>query len=123
MHWGQLRSDHRVLTTVWHRIRFTGDAAESALELQRRLKAISGAVAAARMKVAAAQAAELPIRSRPARIYSHREAGIVVWHLDDGGLALYRAVGGRRLPEALVENVPDVEQLVFLLNGRHYSID
>jgi hypothetical protein len=123
MHRGQLLSDHRVLTTVWHRIRFTGDAAESALELQRRLKAIGATVVAAQMKVAAAKAAELPIRARPARIYSHRETGIVVWHLDEGGLALYRAAGGRRHPEALVENVPDVQELVCLLNGRDYSID
>lgn len=87
------------------------------------LKAIGGAVMAARMKVTAAKAAELPVRARPARIYSHREAGIVVWHLDDGGLALYRAAGGRRHPEALLDNVPGVEQMMCLLNGRVYSID
>jgi hypothetical protein len=108
---------------VWYRIRFTGEAAESALEQERMLKAISRAVMAARLKVAAAKAAELPVRTRPARIYSHREAGIVVWHLDDGGLALYRAAGGRRHPATLIENVPEVEQLTRLLNGRDYSID
>ena len=108
---------------VWYRIRFTVDAAESVLEQQRMLKAIGRAAMAARLKVAAAKAAELPVRTRPARIYSHREAGIVVWLLDDGGLALYRAAGGRRHPAALVENVPDVEQLMCLLNGRDYSID
>jgi hypothetical protein len=107
---------------AWHQVRFPGDAVESALEQQRMLKAITGVVVAARMKVTAAKAAGLLVRSRPARIYSHWEAGIVVWHLDDGGLALYRAAGGRRHPEAVVEHVPDVEGLVRLLNGRDYSM-
>jgi len=57
---------------------------------------------------------------RPARIYAHREDGVIVWYLDDGALALYRVAGGTREPDAHVAGLPDVPGLQRLLNGRHY---
>jgi hypothetical protein len=107
----------------WYRIRIIGSALEAPLEQARMLQAISEAMAVRAIAAAAKRAAGGIVRMRPARIYTHREAGVIVWYLDDGALALYRVAGGVREPEAHLDALPDVDRLTRTLNGRYYAVD
>ena len=105
----------------WYRIRFLGSARESPLEQARMLEVISNAMAGRARQAAAKRAAGEVVTVRPARIYAHREGRVIVWHLDDGALALYRVVGGLREPDAHVAELPDVEGMSRVLSGRYYT--
>ena len=105
----------------WYRIRFLGSTLESPLEQARMLEVISDAMAGRARRAAAKRAAGGVVTVRPARIYAHREDGVIVWHLDDGALALYRVVGGLREPDAHVAALPDVDGMRRVLSGRYYT--
>ena len=105
----------------WYRIRFLGNARESPLEQARMLKVISETMAGRARLAAAKRAAGGLVTVRPARIYAHQEEGVIVWHLDDGALALYRVVGGLREPDAHVAALPDVDGMRGVLSGRYYT--
>jgi hypothetical protein len=104
----------------WYRIRLDGSALGSPFEQERVLQAIISAMGSRSTAAAAKRAAGEVTPERPARIYAHREDGVIVWYLDDGALALYRVAGGTREPDAHVAGLPDVPGLQRLLNGRHY---
>jgi hypothetical protein len=105
----------------WYRIRFLGSALESPLEQARMLKVISEEMAGRARRAAATRAAGGVVTVRPARIYAHHEDGVIVWHLDDGALALYRVMGGLREPDAHVAALPDVDGMRRVLSGRYYT--
>jgi len=107
----------------WYRVRLIGSVLESALEQQRMLQAISAAMAARAVAAAGKRAAGTVVQERPARIYAHRQDGVIVWYLDDGALALYRVAGGLREPEAHLDALPDVDRLMRALNGRYYAVE
>ena len=107
----------------WYRIRLVGSAPEASLEHARMLKAISEAMAVRAIAAAAKRTAGGIVRVRPARIYTDRDAGVVVCYLDDGALALYRLAGGLREPEAHLASLPDVDRLTRTLDGRYYAVD
>jgi hypothetical protein len=87
------------------------------------LPAISDAMTA-RATVAAEARGRARGSGTPARIHAHRKAGVVVWYLDDGALALYRlAGGGVREPEAHFDGLPATEGLMRVLNGRYYVVE
>ena len=105
----------------WYRIRFLGSTLESAPEQAQTLEAIRTAMAGRARRAAAERAAGGVVTVRPARIYAHREDGVIVWHMDDGALALYRVVGGLREPDAHVAELPDVDGMRNVLSGRYYT--
>jgi hypothetical protein len=107
----------------WHRIRLEGSALESPLEQERMLHAMGDAMVTRANAAAARRAAGEIVPERPARIYAHREKGVIVWYLDDGALALYRLVGGEREPEARLDALPTGGRLMRPLNGRLYMTD
>lgn len=107
----------------WYRIRLIGSVLESALEQERTLQAMTDAMAARAKAAAGKRAAGEVVQERPARLYVEREAGVILWYLDDGALALYRVAGGLREPEAHLDELPGVDQLTRGLNGRYYAVE
>jgi hypothetical protein len=105
----------------WHRIRFLGSTLESPLEQGRILEVIREEMAGRARRAAAKRAAGGVVTVRPARIYAHRENEVIVWHLDDGALALYRVVGGLGEPDAHVAALPDMDGMRRVLSGRYYT--
>jgi regulator of sirC expression with transglutaminase-like and TPR domain len=105
----------------WYRIRFLGSPLETPLEQARMLEVISNAMVGRARRAAAKRAAGEVVTVRPARIYAHREDGVIVWHLNDGALALYRTAGGLREPDAHVAALPDVDGMRRVLSGRYYT--
>jgi len=105
----------------WYRIRFLGGPLESPRESARMLKVIIEAMAGRARRAAATRAAGGMVTVRPARIYAHREDEVIVWHLDDGALSLYRLVDGHREPDAHVAALPDVDGMRRVLSGRYYT--
>lgn len=96
---------------MWHRIRLEGsDSAIEQMEMQNTLSNVllqrNVAVAA---QVRSLRESGLPVRleDRDAEIRSHREQDVIVWHLNDAALELYRLAGGTRLVEAVVEGMPE----------------
>ena len=113
-------TDRRAAKGHWYRIRLDGSVLRSPFEQERMLRAISDAMVTRARAAAAKRAAGEIAQERPARIYAHRDAGVVVWYLDDGALALYRVAGGNREPDAHIDALPDMGGLERVLNGRHY---
>ena len=107
----------------WYRIRLMGSALASPLEQERMLQAINDVMASRAKAAAGKRAAGNVVPERPARIYAHRENGVIVWYLDDGALALYRVAGGLREPEAHLDALPAGEHLLRILIGRYYALE
>jgi hypothetical protein len=107
----------------WYRIRLVGSVLESALEQERTLKAMQDGMAERAKAAAGKRAAGQVVQERPARVYTRREDGAIVWYLDDGALALYRVAGGLREAEAHLDELPAVEGLSRALNGRYYAME
>jgi hypothetical protein len=68
------------------------------------------------------RAAGLRVVEVRALVYAHEEAGAVVWHLNEAGLALYGIATGEREPHARVDELPAGERLELVFEAVDYHL-
>jgi len=100
----------------WHRIDIARGP-DGPDTQQRLLDAMDYRLRERALQASGWRASGRPVREVRVQVYGHLESDVIVWHLNDAALGLYRSAGGRQEPQERVDVLPSVRAPVLLLNA------